>query len=318
MDTPTSQAQANGPSISLEECLSQLAAGTFAFGQLASFSDLSREKARTVEAAWPRIDAATRQRLIAEAIDLADENVQFRFDRLCRLALHDEDAEIRRLAVTGLWEDETRSLLDEMIGIARDDDSIDVRAAAIALLGDALVRLSDDEPEPDLVERIGNLVLACASDDREPAIVRRRAVEAVGALEQDDWTRETILDAYQHGDATLEAGALVAMGRSLESRWRTIVRAALTSEDPELRFESARALGMIGTSDDVAELSELTLEEDTDVRQAAIAALGEIGGPGAVRVLRNLSRQAHDGDDDVINDALDAAQLGSDPLRSRQ
>jgi HEAT repeat protein len=318
MDIPTSQAQANEPSISLEECLSQLAAGTFAFGQLAAFSDLSREKMRTVAAAWPTIDPATRHRLMAEAIDLADENVQYRFDRLCRLALHDADAEIRRLAVTGLWEDETRSLLDEIIEVARDDDSIDVRAAAIALLGDALLRMEDDDSEPELVERIGELVLTYAADDLEPSIVRRRAVEAVGALEQHDRTREAILDAFQHGDATLEAGALVAMGRSLESRWRTIVQAALTSEDPELRFEAARALGMIGTSDDVAELSELTLDEDTDVRQAAIAALGEIGGPGAIRVLRNLSRQAHDGDDDVINDALDAAQLGSDPVRVRQ
>jgi HEAT repeat protein len=318
MDIPTSQAQANEPSISLDECLSQLATGTFAFGQLAAFSDLSREKVRTVEEIWPTIDAVTRHRLIAEAIELADENVQYRFDRLCRLALHDEDAEIRRLAVTGLWEDETRSLLDEMIEIARDDDSIDVRAAAIALLGDALVRFGDDDSEPELVESIGELVLASAADDLEPAIVRRRAVEAVGALAQDDRTRETILGAYQHGDATLEAGALVAMGRSLESRWRSIVRAALPSEDPELRFEAARALGMIGTSDDVAELSELSLDEDTDVRHAAIAALGEIGGPGAIRVLRNLAQQAHDGDDDVINDALDAAQLGSDPLRFRQ
>ena len=148
-------------------------------------------------------------------------------------------------------------------------------------------------------------------------MVRRRAVEAVGALKQNDRTREAILDAYQHGDATLEAGALVAMGRSLESRWRTIVRAALISEDPEVRFEAARALGTIGTSDDVPDFSELTLEDDTDIRQAAIAALGEIGGPGAIRVLRNLSRQAHDGDDEAINDAVDAAQLGSDPLQFR-
>jgi HEAT repeat protein len=317
MDIPTSPAQANEPSISLEECLSQLAAGTFAFAQLAAFSDLSRENLRAVEMVWPTIDSATRHRLIAEAVDLADENVQYRFDRLCRLAVRDPDAEVRRLAVTGLWEDETRSLLEEMIDIARHDQSIDVRAAATALLGDALIRLQDDQSESDLVERIGDMVLKFAANDRETAIVRRRAVEAVGALKQDDCTREAILDAYQHGDATIEAGALVAMGRSLESRWRTIVRAALSSEDPEVRFEATRALGTIGTSDDVPNLSELTLEEDTDVRQAAIAALGEIGGPGAIRVLRNLSRQAHDGDEEAINDAVDAAQLGSDPLRFR-
>jgi HEAT repeat protein len=105
------------------------------------------------------------------------------------------------------------------------------------------------------------------------------------------------------------------MGRSLEARWRTIVRSALTSDDPEIRFEAARALGMIGTSDDVAELSELTLEEDTDVRQAAITALGEIGGPGAVRVLRNLAQRASEGDKEAVDDALDAALLANDPLR---
>jgi len=317
MDIPTSPAQANELSISLEECLSQLAAGTFAFGQLAAFSDLSRENLHAVEMVWPTIDAATRHRLIAEAVDLAEENVQYRFDRLCRLAVRDPDAEVRQLAVAGLWEDETRSLLEEMIDIARHDESIDVRAAAIALLGDALVRLQDDQSESDLVDQIGDMVLEFAANERETAMVRRRAVEAVGALKQNDRTREAILDAYQHGDATLEAGALVAMGRSLESRWRTIVRAALTSEDPEVRFEAARALGAIGTSDDVPDLSELTLEDDTDIRQAAIAALGEIGGPGAIRVLRNLSRQAHDGDDEAINDAVDAAQLGSDPLQFR-
>jgi HEAT repeat protein len=315
MDTPTSQAQANEPSISLNECLSQLAAGAFAYGQLPAFSDLSREGLRTVEAVWPTIDPAIRHRLIAEAIDLAEGNVQYRFDRLCRLALRDSDSEVRRMAITGLWEDETRSLLEEMIEIAGSDDSIDVRAAAIALLGDALRRLEDEESESDLVERIAELVLTVAADERQAALIRRRAVEAVGALEQSAQTREIVLDAYQHGDAALEAGALLAMGRSLEARWRTIVRSALTSEDPEIRFEAARALGMIGTADDVADLSELTLEEDSDVRQAAIAALGEIGGPGAVRVLRNLAQQASEGDREAVDDALDAALLANDPLR---
>jgi HEAT repeat protein len=159
------------------------------------------------------------------------------------------------------------------------------------------------------------MVLTVAADERQAALIRRRAVETAGALEQTAQTREIILDAYQHGDATLEAGALLAMGRSLEARWRTIVRSALTSDDPEIRFEAARALGMIGTSDDVAELSELTLEEDTDVRQAAITALGEIGGPGAVRVLRNLAQRASEGDKEAVDDALDAALLANDPLR---
>jgi HEAT repeat protein len=315
MDTPTSQAQTKQPSISLEQCLSQLAAGTFAYGQLAAFSDLSRERLRQVEAGWSKIEVATRRRLIAEAIELAEENVQYQFGRLCRFALSDPDAEVRQLAITGLWEDESDSLLRELIDVARQDESSDVRAAAVALVGDAIERLKEHDPEVDALDAISDLVLEYAEDERQPTLVRRRAVEAVGALEQDNRTREAILNAFEHGDQTLEAGALVAMGRSLEGRWRTVVRSVLRSEDAELRFEAARALGLIGTADDIPELSELTLEDDTDVRQAAIAAIGEIGGAGAVRVLRNLANESDGADQEAIADALDSALLASEPLR---
>ena len=224
MDTPTSQAQTKQPSISLEQCLSQLAAGTFAYGQLAAFSDLSRERLRQVEAGWSKIEVATRRRLIAEAIELAEENVQYQFGRLCRFALSDPDAEVRQLAITGLWEDESDSLLRELIDVARQDESSDVRAAAVALVGDAIERLKEHDPEVDALDAISALILEYAEDERQPTLVRRRAVEAVGALDQDNRTREAILNAFEHGDQTLEAGALVAMGRSLEGRWRTVVR----------------------------------------------------------------------------------------------
>lgn len=316
MDIPTSQAQAKQSSTSLEACLPQLAAGTFAYGQLAAFSDLSREQMRQVKAAWPGIDPAVRRRLIAAAVELAEENVQYQFNRLCRFALGDPDPEIRQLAVAGLWEDETRSLLAEMLGIARNDESPDVRAAAVALVGDSVDRLRDEDPESDLLGSIEALVLEYAEDEKLPALIRRRAIEAVGALEQTEQTRGVIAEAFRHGDQTLEAGALVAMGRSLESHWRGLVRSVLRGEDPELRFESARALGAIGTADDVPDLSALTLDDDPDVRGAAIAALGEIGGPGAVRVLRNLAEQAPDSDQEAIADALESALLASDPLRT--
>lgn len=314
MDTPTSQSQTDQPTLTLDKCLSQLAAGTFAYGQLATFSDLSRERIRRISAVWADIDHAVRRKLIAAAVDLGEDSVEYQFGRLFRLALTDELADIRQLAITGLWEDESSSLLTDLISVAVTDESVDVRAAAIVHIGDAIPRLiegGDDE----LVERIGELVLTLAEDADESAIIRRRAIEALGGLGQTDETRELILDSIKHGDQTLEAAALVAMGRSLESRWLPHVRGAIVDDDPEIRYEASRALGAIGTTDDVALLAERTLDEDSDVRRAAVLALGEIGGPGAVRILRNLTQHVDEAEHPMIEEALDNALLTTDALR---
>ncbi len=273
MDTPTSQAQTNQPTLTLDECLSQLAAGTFAYGQLATFSDLPRDRMRRVAQAWPEIEHGIRRKLIAAAVDLGEDSVEYQFNRLFRLGLTDDESDIRQLAITGLWEDESTSLLEELIRVAVDDEAVDVRAAALVHLGDAIPRLIDSGDD-DLVERIGDLVLTLAEDADESAIIRRRAIEAIGGLEQTDETRELIHDSIDHGDQTLEAAALVAMGRSLESRWLSHVRGAIADDDPEIRYEASRALGAIGTSDDIALLAERTLDEDSDVRRAAVMALG--------------------------------------------
>ena len=316
MDTPTSQAQANQATLGLESCLSQLAAGTFAFGQLPAFSDISRADVRRIAAVWPRIDHEVRRRLLAEAIDLGEQNVQFQFGRLCRLALTDPEPDIRQLAISGTWEDDSASLLDELIDIASTDQSVDVRAAAIARLGDALPAVDQGGDHADYIERIAGVALAAAREPRQSAIVLRRAIEAIGALDQTEETRSLIRAAWEHGDQTLEAGALTAMGRTAESHWLLAVRHAITSTDAELRFSASRALGQLGNSDDVPTLAERTLDDDSDVRLAAIVALGEIGGPGAVRVLRNLAKDAPESEAEVIEAALDYALLGDDPVRT--
>jgi HEAT repeat protein len=315
MDTPTSPAPASPSSLSLESCLLQLASGTFSYNQLAAFSDLCREGLKKVEAVWPEIDDATRRRLIAEAVELGAANVLYQFRRLHRLALHDPFAEIRQLAISGLWEDDSASLLVELLEIAREDESEDVRAAAVARLGDSLEELQDLDESPEYVERIAEFVTDLARDRSQAAIIQRRAIEAVGAVRQSPETRELIQDAWEHGDQSVEAGALIAMGRTYESRWRPVVRTALTSEDPELRFAAARALGGVGTSDDVPELAGLARDEDAEVRQSAITSLGEIGGQGAIRVLRNLADESDEPDRTAIEEALDYALLGVEPFR---
>jgi HEAT repeat protein len=292
-----------------------LRAGSFAYAQLASFSDLPRDSARAVERAWLEIPAEARRRLISEAVELAEANVQYQFNRLCRIALTDPDAEVRRRAIAGLWEDETRSTIEALLPIAEGDDSADVRAGATVFLGDALERLSDDGDDATLIERIARLVTTIAANEREPTVTRRRAIEALGSLSQTTDVRQLIRDAYEHGDQAIEAAALAAMGRSLDSRWRPVLRAVLKSDDAEIRFEAARSLGMVGNEDDVVGIAELVDDEDPDVRRVAILALGEIGGPGAVRILRAMANRDDESVADLVQEALDNALIGIDPLR---
>lgn len=312
MDIPTSQAPADTPALPLDECLSELTAGTFSYGFLPALSDLSRDQVRLVERAWAGIPHELRRRLVGSALDLCEENVQYQFGRLFRIGMTDGEADVRQVSIAGLWEDDSRSLIRELIGVARSDDSADVRAAAVRHLADAIAGLTDED---DLSERVGDLLLAIADDDSEPSVVRRRAIEGVGSLDQTEETRDIIREAFEHGDPALEAAALAAMGRSLESMWLSVVRAALPSEDPEIRYEASRALGQLGGADDVPALAERALDEDSDVRLAAVMALGDIGGPGAVRVLRNLADRTDNLDEEAIREALDAALLMNDPMR---
>ena len=118
-----------------------------------------------------------------------------------------------------------------------------------------------------------------------------------------------------------ELPALSSGQQDLLSKWLDEVQDTLLHvsheihQNPEIRFEAARSLGMVGNEDDVTDLGELVEDDDSDVRRASILALGEIGGPGAVRILRALANREDESVADLVRDALDNAQIGSDPLR---
>jgi hypothetical protein len=71
----------------------------------------------------------------------------------------------------------------------------------------------------------------------------------------------------------------------------------------------------LGEDDIIPELSALTQDEDAEVQEAAIAALGHIGGPAARSVLHSVASES--GDERVlesVTDALSEADFVEDPL----
>jgi HEAT repeat protein len=66
--------------------------------------------------------------------------------------------------------------------------------------------------------------------------------------------------------------------------------------------------------DAVRELADLIYDPDLEVRAAALSALGAIGGPAAIRVLREAGQDEEFEEEEVIDEALDEALLTVDPL----
>jgi HEAT repeat protein len=130
------------------------------------------------------------------------------------------------------------------------------------------------------------LVRVCEAEE-EDCDVRRRALEALAYTGTDEVVR-LITRAYEHPEERMRVSAVFAMGRSADPRWSRCVRQELSSPNPELRFEGARASGELALSDAVADLVELTEDVDGEVQEAAVWALGQIGGSRAKQVLERV------------------------------
>jgi HEAT repeat protein len=317
MPTPTSpETHPNQqPKVTLAEAIDAIGRGTFKERELAPLSDLSRQDAATLAASWPSFPEATRERLVRELDELAEAKVEYIFGRALRIALDDPSPVVRQLAIAALWEDEGSDLPDRFLRLTDTDPSDDVRAEAAQALGKFAELCAEGELDDELHDRLRSTLLNYAGDAREPFIVRRRCLESVAPLGNDPEVRQLIEDAYDEDDDGLRVAAIYAMGKSLDSRWLSSVMMELDNPDAEIRFEAARAAGLLGSDKAVEPLLELLTDTDTEVRHAAIGALGEIGSQGAINALRRLAKTAGEADSEAVANALETASIGVDALR---
>lgn len=292
-------------SFTLADAISAVSKGDLSHRVLTRFSDLSREEARALASAYQAIPEPERIRLVQALDDLVDLSIEYDFSRVFDAALDDASDLIRMRALAALWESESSYFLNRIVE-KLDDDSIDVQAQAASLLGRfaqlcAEERLTEATAN-DLFERLRDLAL----NPRTPQIVARRALESLGSFGNRADVHQIIIDAYDHDDQSVRAGALFAMGRTMDVEWLDLLMDELNSDDAELRYEAARALGNIGEPGAVEGLARLASDEDSEVRMAAIEAIGAIGSPGSERVLRRLAERATD--EDVIAAIVEALE----------
>jgi len=218
--------------------------------------------------------------------------------------LDDEDAEVRRLAISGLWDYPDPEMIDPLLEKAAGDPSPKVRCQAIIALGRYIyegemadydfdwgpleeIMREGELPKEDFL-RVKDFLLAVYRDEGKSLDERRFAVEALGFL-SDPEVSDIIEEAYAHPDLRMKVSAIFAMGRSGLVRWTDTILRELDSPIRELQLEAIRAAGEIGLDEAGEALLRLTYADDRDVKLEAIWALGQTGWEGAFERLDELA-----------------------------
>ena len=302
------------PRSALAEAISAIREGDLSQTQVARLSDLSRENTLTLARAWESIPEGNRIDLVRRFDELSEERVELNFGRALRIALDDSSPVVRQLAVAGLWEDESSELLGRLRSMLENDTSPDVRAQAAAALERFSSRAADGSLDNHVATDLREDLRRAASDSEAPYAVQRRALESLGPYAANPEISSLISDAYDSGDHGLQCSAIYAMGRSLDARWLPTILMELESEEPEIRFEAARAAGLLGAADALPVLLEAARDDDAEVRHVAIGAIAQIGGRGAVRALERLAEDAGEADIELIESALEEANTLFEPI----
>lgn len=299
----------------LSTVLANLRNGERIYADLHGFSDLSAADLTLLKEQWPLITPELRASVVRESFDISQEEFTFLLARFFLFASHDSETDVRQLAVIALGFEEEPAVATRLLEVLESDESDDVRSEAAKSLGPIATLASWLEYSPELMQQIADCLYAVAENDDESWHVRRRAAESVAAFGPNDRVNRIVQTMYDEEEMGLRASALFAAGRGNQRAWLRVAIEEFENEDSEIRFEAARSTGMFGDVEALPGLSELAKDdEDVDVRHAAITAIGEIGGPGATRILTRLYDDAPESDHDVIDDALIEASLDADPF----
>jgi HEAT repeat protein len=271
---------------------------------LYALSELDKTQLEQVKVAWNTLPAERRAAAMQHLVDLGDDSFEVDYNAMFRVGLHDPDPAVRAEAINGLWEDVDPALIAPLLRLLQTDDSEAVRAAAAGALGHFVYEGELEELDQAKVKPIIMALKAAYRDLSQPIEVRRRALESLGFLSDDD-TSELITQAYHHATDRLKLSAVFAMGRSLDAeRWGSIVAEELAAPNPAMRYEAARAAGELEYAPAVRQLGELLDDVDEEVQLVAVWSLGQIGGQKArqllLAVLDSDAEHLHEGAEDAL------------------
>ncbi|MGQ9683707.1 MAG: HEAT repeat domain-containing protein [Anaerolineae bacterium] len=276
-------------------------------------SGAGRPEVERFAACWRQMSVERRRELITAMAEMAEADFQLDYNAIFRWALRSEDSLVRERAVEGLWEDDEPSLIEPLVRLMLEDPAPTVRSRAAMSLGRfALLAELGDISESHGARVRDGLLRVVDNRDEEPE-VRRRAIESVAYLSSAPVHR-IIDDAYADADERMRLSAVYAMGRTADEHWAEPVLHELKADSPAMRYEAARAAGEIALRPAVGDLIALLNDSDGEVRQMAIWALGQVGGPQARRALEACQASPDEAIRDAADEALGELDFASAPL----
>jgi len=249
------------------------------------FSDLEPSELEQLSEVWPRVPLWRRQALMEDIEKLSASDYLLDFVAFARLALTDDEAQIRLLAIHTLWEYEDQHLIPVLLETLQKDTDPDVRAAAAGALGRFVYAGEIEEISQKKLRSIENVLLDVISSD-ESAQTRRSALESLGYSSRAE-VKPLIEKAFNSSDRSWKASALKAMGRSASQAWKPAVMSMIESNFPLLRSEAARAAGELELKAALPFLHEMLDDPDENARMASIWSLSQIGGEGVRETLES-------------------------------
>jgi HEAT repeat protein len=284
--------------------------------QLVNFTELDTiELARFAEA-WMEIEGSRRFHIISELTELADDNVDLNFDAIYKIALRDEEPELRSAALLGLNEYEGRDLIPVLTDALRNDPDAAVRREAAVTMGRYALAAELGRLMADDMARIREALFESAEDLEEDEIVRGRAIEALGAISGEE-TENLIESIYEEDSIWLKIGAVDAMGRSCNPVWVPLITREMENPQPEMRHAAAFAAGEIGEEATVEMLRRMAvMDPDREVQLAAVRSLGEIGGTQAKVALKAILFEGEESIEEAVQEAMSEIEFNEDPLGS--
>lgn len=294
------------------QALEQAEGDIVPFATYFGLSDVSSSEVQRLRPTWGKLKPVFRRQILTQLAESSEADFEVDYREIGLLGLQDEYGGARAAAIEILWADESPEFLSKLIEMAEGDESPDARAAAAIALGRFILLGEYEEiPEED-GKRAKETVIKLLMNEREPIEVRRRALEAA-AHSHHPILSKAIQEAYESGEPLMKISAIFAMGRSYNKEWAPIVLKELKNPDAEILYEAARAAGELELEEAVFPLGQVAIEDDREVKNAAIWSLGEIGGREATRILTALAQDAEDADDDdlleLIEDAISNANM---------
>lgn len=274
---------------------------------LERFSDLEESELASLKESWPQIGSSRRKRIIRDLKEIAENDMLVSFDGVAILALDDSDPDVRANAIGLLWEYEKKRLIPVLIGMLKDDEDKDVRAAAATGLGKFIYLGEMEEIPTDAYLDTENALLDTIKgmDDKE---VRQRALEAA-SFSCHKIVQDAIRRAYASEDPTWEASAMFAMGRSADKRWADMIIENIDHPASDVQIAAIIAAGELELAES-REALVILLESGQlaeDLHQVIVWSLSQIGGENVRSVLEYLLENADEEEDEEAIEFLESA-----------